>query len=157
MTITKPKLTLEVVPQSNWGVNLRSRLSQKDWDKLRKAEYRRAKNLCEICGSSGLKQNFKWPVECHEIWHYDDSTHIQALQGLLVLCPRCHQVKHFMRSEIVGLRDQALLQLMTVNGWNTRQAEYHVEDAKIQWAERSRFKWTLDLSWLSLNKGLETT
>ena len=67
------KLTIELVPQSSWGNNLRSEanLSKGQWDKLRKESYRKANYKCEICGEKGPK----WPVECHEIWHYDDEKH----------------------------------------------------------------------------------
>lgn len=93
-------------------------------------------------------------LECHEIWDYDEDLYVQILKGLIVLCPRCHQVKHFGRSEIVGIRAQALVQLMGVNGWDNRQAEDHVTEAKIQWAERSRHKWKLDISWLTTGMGV---
>lgn len=148
------KLCVEMVPQSSWGDNLRSRLEQKEWDRVRKAEYRRAGYHCEICGGSGLRQGFHWPVECHETWIYDDDQHLQTLKGLVVLCPNCHQTKHFGRSEIMGLRQQALLHLMDVNGWDNVQAEEHVAEAKITWAERSKHKWKLNLDWLAQNYGL---
>ena len=88
------KLTVELVPRSLWGINLRSELPKSKWDKLRKATYKKANFVCEICGGVGRK----WPVECHEIWHYDDENKVQRLDGLIALCPPCHQVKRDLSS-----------------------------------------------------------
>jgi len=51
---------------------------------------KKAENLCETCGGCGPQ----YPVECHEIWNYDDTRLIQKLDGLIALCPDCHEVKH---------------------------------------------------------------
>ena len=61
------KLTIELVPKTSWFTNLRSLVSKEQWDKIRNKVYWKAGYKCEICGSKGPK----WPVECHEIWHYD--------------------------------------------------------------------------------------
>lgn len=34
------------------------------------------------------------PVECHEVWDYDDDRKIQRLERRVALCPACHEVKH---------------------------------------------------------------
>ncbi|MEJ7872263.1 MAG: hypothetical protein WKF67_08375 [Rubrobacteraceae bacterium] len=34
-------------------------------------------------------------LECHEEWEYDEATGVQRLSGLVALCTRCHQVKHW--------------------------------------------------------------
>lgn len=44
----------------------------------------------KVCGGRGEK----WPVECHEMWQYDDKNHVQKLAGLIALCPDYHKVKH---------------------------------------------------------------
>ena len=67
------KLTIELVPKTAWFSNLRSILARAAWDKLRKESYKNAAHKCEICGGYGKKH----PVECHEIWEYDDKNHIQ--------------------------------------------------------------------------------
>ena len=83
-------LTIELVPSTCWFSNVRDHVSKSIWDKLRKATYRQSNYRCEICGDRGSKH----PVECHEIWHYDDDKYIQTLTGLTALCPDCHRVKH---------------------------------------------------------------
>ena len=85
--ISKPKLEIELVPKSCHYSNVRSTLTQKDWDKLRLQSYVNAKYVCEICGKTGLEQGFKHKLECHEIWEYNDKKKEQKLIGLISLCP----------------------------------------------------------------------
>jgi len=89
--ITLSKLTIELVPSTCWYSNVRDNVTKSEWDKIRKSTYKKANYLCEICGGKG----HRWPVECHEIWEYDDENHTQTLKGLIALCPDCHKVKHF--------------------------------------------------------------
>ena len=92
-----PRLQVELVPSTCWFSNVRDHVSKTDWDTLRKATYQKAGHVCEICGGRGPK----WPVECHEIWHYDDESLTQTLKGLIALCPSCHETKHI---GLAGLR-----------------------------------------------------
>ena len=140
----KKLLTVELVPKGQWGTNLRSELPRKDWDRLRKDCYAKAGYICEICGGKGRKH----PVECHEIWHYDDETKVQRLDGLIALCPSCHQVKHIGRTMAIGKGEQAVKHLMKVNGWSRQDVELYLEEVFETWSRRSHKKWTLNLSWL---------
>lgn len=143
------KLTIELVPQSSWGNNLRSEanLSKEQWDRLRKESYKKANYKCEICGDKGPK----WPVECHEIWNYDDQTHTQTLKGLISLCPTCHKAKHLGRTlsvETPEVQSQVLTKLSTLNKLNHKQTEEYIIEVFNQWNQRSQHKWKLDLTWL---------
>lgn len=73
-------LTIELVPNTCWYSNVRSNVAKKDWDTLRYHTYKQASHRCEICGGVGQQH----PVECHEIWDYDDQQHIQTLTGCSV-------------------------------------------------------------------------
>lgn len=141
-------LTLDLVPSSSWYDNLRSRLKPAEWDRLRKATYAAAGHRCEVCGGKGRRH----PVEAHEIWEYDDANRVQRLGGLVALCPDCHGVKHFGRSQAVGKGAQALAHLMRVNGWSADQAWDHIRQAFETWQRRSEVEWTLDLSWVDRTK-----
>jgi len=143
------QLTIELVPGSSWGNNLRSTLKRSEWDKLRKAQYAIAGNRCEVCGGKGRRH----PVECHEVWSYDEGTCIQTLESLIALCPACHSVKHFGFACVQGREEQALLHLIRVNGWTRPQALAHVDAAFETHARRSQLPWTLDLKWL-LSQGV---
>ena len=142
-------LTIELVPSTAWYRNLRSELSRKDWDFLRRKCYKQAKFLCEACGGRG----HKWPVECHEIWEFSDQTKVQKLKGLVALCPDCHGVKHMGLSNKRGRGKEARAHLAKVNGWNIERAERYIRDCFKTWEERSRYQWELDLTWLQENLG----
>ena len=145
-----PKLTVELVPSNQWGSNLRSILSRGQWNRLRKQSYAKAGHVCEICGATGFQQGRNRAVECHEIWHYDDENRIQRLDGVISLCPRCHQVKHLGRSLKVGAGRVALAHLMDVNGWAVERTAEYVEGAFVLHEVRSMgHAWTLDLTWLA--------
>lgn len=111
---------------------------------LRRAAYRNAGYVCEICGGRGADH----PVECHEKWFYDDEKRIQRLVGLSALCPRCHEVKHFGLANKMGRTNEALLQLSRVNSWPIQSAKEYVDEQFQVWLERSKHKWVLDVTWL---------
>ena len=137
-------LTIELVPRTVWYSNLRSELSKEQWDFLRRACYRKAEYVCEICGGEGPK----WPVECHEIWEFDDSQRTQTLKGLIALCPDCHSVKHIGLAGMLGKGQATRAHLARVNGWSAKQAQDCVRKAFALWEERSQHDWTLDISWI---------
>lgn len=137
-------LTIELVPSTCWYSNLRSELTRAQWDKLRRASYKKAGHLCEICGGKGPK----WPVECHEIWDFNDAGKIQTLRGLISLCPRCHEVKHIGLAGKRGRSREASSQLAKVNNWSKAQAQDYINESFEIWSERSNHEWTLDISWV---------
>ncbi|MEM0630042.1 hypothetical protein AAFL49_10080 [Klebsiella michiganensis] len=139
-----PRLTIELVPRSCWFINVRSAVSASDWARLRKDTARKAGWQCQICGGKGPK----WPVECHEIWHYDDENQCQTLTGLISLCPSCHEVKHMGLSELRGKKEEAVAHLALVNGWALDGAFDYVDEAFELWIKRSEHAWKLDISWL---------
>jgi len=140
-----PRLTIELVPRTCWFDNVRSAVSSSDWKRLRQQTARTAGWKCQICGGKGPR----WPVECHEIWHYDDDRQSQTLTGLIALCPSCHEVKHMGFSELRGKKDEAVAHLALVNGWSLQGAFDYVDEAFDVWRERSRHAWQLDISWLA--------
>lgn len=139
------KLTIELVPKTCHFKNVRSEVTTQSWDKLRKECYAKAGHLCEICGGRGSAH----PVECHEIWHYDDKNHIQKLTGLIALCPACHEVKHMGLAQIKGHYERAVNHFAEVNGFTIQEAKEHIFSAFAKYAERSEFQWKLDISWLN--------
>lgn len=139
-----PKLTIELVPASQWNDNLRSHLTPAKWNMLRSACYAKAGHICEICAGRGPKH----PVECHEIWDYNDSARVQTLLGLISLCPACHQVKHIGLAAHRGLLGRAMLHLMNVNEWPGELAEQYIMRQFEIHHLRSQLQWSIDLSWL---------
>lgn len=143
--MTNYKLTIELVPKTSWFDNVRSAVTKSQWDDVRKQVYQQASHKCEICGDVGAKH----PVECHEIWNYDDIKLIQKLDGMIALCPNCHMVKHIGLAEIQGKLNKAILHLKKVNKISKREAEEYVTASFALWAKRSCHQWKVDLSYLS--------
>lgn len=140
----KNKLTIELVPSTCWFSNVRSEVSQKEWDYLRKLSYKKAKNKCEICKGIGEKH----PVECHEVWDYNDEEKIQKLKSLIALCPKCHQVKHPGLAEKLGKSNEVIEQLMLVNKISKKESLSIIKKSFSIFHDRSKYQWKLDLSYL---------
>lgn len=140
----KARLQVELVPRSCFFSNLRSNLSQKDWEKLRRYSIERAGYVCEICGSDGNG----FSLECHEIWEYDDDIQQQSLIGLIALCKACHRSKHMALARHKGWEAAAESHLMRINGWDRATLEVYLEEAFQVFEIRSEKIWRLDISWL---------
>ena len=141
--IRAPKLTVELVPETCWGSNLRGQLPQKQWDWLRRRVYREAGWRCETCG-----QKPDAPLHCHEVWSYVDERGVQKLAALTCLCPRCHEATHPGHANVKGHGAEALEWLMRVNSWPEPVARDYQAAAFAQWEERSQREWSCDLSLL---------
>ena len=137
-----PRLTIELVPKTCWFSNVRSEVTGKAWDKIRRAVAQAAGQCCEVCGGRGPK----WPVECHEVWEYRDETRVQRLVRMIALCPDCHQVKHMGLANVKGKGEEAVNHLAKINGWGIEEANRYVESAFDLWNQRSQVEWTLDLT-----------
>lgn len=137
-----PKLRVELVPSTCWLSNVRSLMKRSAWRRLAAQVAEDGGRCCEICGGRGRQH----AVECHEVWHYDDSRRVQFLMRLQALCPRCHRVKHLGRTANLGYGEQACVWLAQVNGWDEAITERYVQAVFDQWAARSRHDWTLDLT-----------
>lgn len=136
-------LTIELVPKTGWNKNLRSMLSDTEWDRVRRETYTSAGYRCEICGGVGDRH----PVECHERWEYDDEKHVQRLVGLVALCPLCHMAKHLGFAEMKGRMEDVAAHMMAVNGWTRDQFEEHRRKAFEVWKKRSARSWAVDTAW----------
>jgi len=139
------KLTIELVPRTCWYSNVRSEVSSQEWDKIKLAVSSKAGRMCEICGGRGPK----WPVECHEVWDYNDKTKTQTLARMIALCPSCHEVKHIGLASIKGREEIAATHLAKVNQMSLRDAKQYIRESFEKWYERSEHQWKLDLSALS--------
>jgi hypothetical protein len=140
------KLTIELVPSTSWFTNLRSLMTERQWDFVRQACYVKARHRCEICNGRGAKH----PVECHEVWEYDDKRNTQTLLRTIALCPDCHKVKHIGLQMKIGMHafERSLTHFMHVNELTAEQAEEYVMMAFAQHHARSQREWTLDVSWI---------
>ncbi|MGO4591033.1 hypothetical protein [Paenarthrobacter sp. 2TAF44] len=145
-------LSLELVPKTVFGENLRNRLTRTEWEKCKKYAKQTSGNVCGICGGTGAKGR----LDCHERWEWIEAgeLHTQKLVGLTALCPRCHSAKHYGRAQIIGYADDVNDQLMTVNGWSVEELQDHLRTSRNQWRERSAHQWTLNFDWLVATLGI---
>ena len=141
------KLTFELVPEECWRANLRSFLTQEEWDIVRKDAYKKSGHKCSKCGAKGR-------LEAHEVWHYDDEKRLQTLTGVTALCSLCHKVVHISRTFLTGGGEEAEEHFKKVNGCS--QSDFHSELARVneEYLQRNKVEgWTTDFSWLKDNYG----
>jgi uncharacterized protein DUF5710 len=141
-------LFVDLVPSSCWFTNVRSCVSEQDWERLRRPVLRRAGHRCEVCGTGEDRAPRRW-LEVHERWSYDEPAGVQVLRRLICLCSLCHLVTHYGYATVSGREDTASRQLLAVTGWTSEQAREHVEVAFEVWEARSRRRWELDLGILT--------
>ncbi len=139
---TPPKLTIELVPETCWYSNVRSEVTPKVWKILKRLTFQKANDCCEICGGKGSRH----PVECHEVWDYNDVQHLQTLVRLIALCPACHECKHIGLACARGRGDIAIAHLARVNRWSINRTNNYIEHSAQVWQTRSQFQWTLNIS-----------
>jgi hypothetical protein len=134
-------LTIELVPTTCWYSNVRSNVTPATWDRLQAEVFKAAGHRCELCGRRGDTH----PVECHEVWVYDDHKAVQRLERLISLCPECHEVKHIGLALKSGRGQQVVAWLASVNNITPAQALAYTQHAFKIHEVRSMFDWTLDL------------
>jgi hypothetical protein len=137
------KLTIELVPETSWFNNLRSQMTRRDWDKIRKQTYENYNCKCAICGSEGR-------MNCHEVWEYDDIKFKQTLLGFIALCDMCHHVKHIGLANILANKgrldyEMVIAHFTKVNNCDRKTFEKHREKAYEVWEKRSSYQWNVDL------------
>ena len=139
----KKKLDFELVPDACWGYNLRTILSKKQWDFLKKDAKQRAGGICSICGKKTDK------LDAHEVWSYDEKNAIQKLEDIISVCKDCHSVIHIGYTHLKGDIEKAEKHYMKVN--NCSYVEYRNALGKANDRHRQLnqiSEWRLDLSYL---------
>ena len=141
-------LFVDLIPRTCWFTNVRSCVSQRDWERLRRVIVDRADSKCELCGATRDPSIKRW-LEVHERWAYDQPTLTQTLKRLICLCTDCHTVTHFGFAQMRGLGERATEHLMKVNHIDRDEADEQIMDAFDLWDQRNQFIWTLDLTMLT--------
>jgi hypothetical protein len=87
-----PRLRLEpiLIPRPLWGVNAHTLVSEECWQKIRRDTFLRDQNRCVICEQQK-------PLECHEIFSFDDDHGVAVLVRMESRCADCHACNHLGR------------------------------------------------------------
>ena len=140
----KLKLDFELVPDGCWYSNLRTILSKKQWDFLKKDARERANGKCMICGAKSTR------LEAHEKWSYNEETATQKLEDILAVCPDCHHVIHIGRTQLKGDEVRAENHFMKVNGCSYVEYRKALGEANEVHKRRNLIsEWKLDLSYFT--------
>jgi hypothetical protein len=143
--VTPLRLRVELVPKSSWYGDLRELLDEETWERISSEVAERAGGRCEICAGRGPRHR---PIECHELWRYDDRVRVQALERVVALCPDCHTVQHMGFANLHGGGTQARAHLARINGWSLARTDAHIAEAFRLWAQRNQGSWILDMEGL---------
>lgn len=136
------KLQIDLVPRPSWGTSLHNNMPRSAWDNLRKQVHERNGSKCQICGSPDK-------LHCHELWEFDDKTHVQKLVGLGTICNMCHHVTHFGRSMQLATAGNLDLEavvkhFLKVNGCDRATFTTHLREARANFEKRSKHDWCID-------------
>jgi hypothetical protein len=139
----KRKLNFELVPDGCWYSNLRSILSPKDWNMIKKDAKVRSGGECTICGKKTDK------LDAHEVWSYDIEKGIQKLENVISVCKDCHSVIHIGYTQLKGNIERAEQHYLKVNNCTYSEYRQDLNKANLLHKERNKVsEWKLDLTWL---------
>ncbi|XES77819.1 MAG: HNH endonuclease [Candidatus Bathyarchaeia archaeon] len=137
------KLSAELVPSTVWYSSLYRLLPSDVWNRLRDQIIKENGRKCQICGETTGTMNL------HERWSYNDTTHIQKLEGFILLCRMCHHIKHIGLAGILaneGKLDytKVVKHFCSVNSCSEKEFTKHVNEAFSTWSKRSQHQWRQD-------------
>jgi hypothetical protein len=138
-------LFVDLVPSSCWFTNVRSCVSARDWERLRRMIINRAGHRCEVCHRGADRDARRW-LEAHERWAYDENARVQVLRRLICLCTDCHTTTHYGLARLNGKDQEAFNHLCAVTQLPPIEANRQIAAAFELWHQRSRIDWELDLS-----------
>lgn len=146
----------DLVPTTAQGSTLRTLMSRRHWDRIRRQSREEAGDRCRLCGRRGRRVEGVRSVgvlEGHELWSYDDERNIQKLVSVQTVCPDCHQALHWQHEKppdpaTTNRYHQgpalAMLEMLARSGWDRSELlEHHARVIEL-WRVRSNSLWTLD-------------
>jgi hypothetical protein len=134
------------VPAPLWRVNLRHRLSQSEWKKLRASVIAARGPRCETCGAAPAK------LSAHEDWAYDTSVApaVAKLVDVRLSCWLCHAVEHIgftyelAHNGVPHALDAAIAHFCRRNRVGRAEFEAHKDEAFVEWRRRNTLAWQVD-------------
>ena len=146
--MNKPKLSLNLIPQSSWYKSVRSKITKDRWDNIRKLVYKKANYTCQVCSATeqtytGSKRGW---LHCDELWEFRN--YKQILVGLKAVCRMCHLTKHYGFATTIGKDKEAKNHLMKINKWTEEEASNHIEEKLLEWKMRNETEWIIDYTYI---------
>lgn len=136
---------LGLIPRTAWGQGGRTGIPPEAWAKVKVAVHAHSGHECE---APGCGERVK--LECHEWYVWDDTKGIQRLGRVASACRPHHACVHIGRTRTFSGSDRAardaLSELAKANGLTLPQAAAYCRHELALCAERSRKRWSLDLS-----------
>lgn len=138
------KLKLHLIPSSAFYCNLKNKLGMGEWKKISTLVREKKESKCQFCGWVEDKKRKQY-THTHEEWEFIDGE--QRLVDFECVCAECHKVHHWGRSSICGLNFEYLIKhACKVNRCTRSEFERHVEESFLEWEERSKTKWTMNIN-----------
>lgn len=150
-------LTIELLPETSWGKNLRDVITPYKWQKLSQQIQKESDFTCEICHRK--KGEVITRLNCHEVWEYTLKGNKQKLIKLQALCFECHCVKHmgYTRSQNWIDEESIIKHFLKINGVSKEMYLKHFLEASELYRERSKIEWVIDFGkWNYLPKEIVT-
>ena len=148
-------LPIELIPKSMHQYNVRARITEEQWKVVCKVVHRNNvgnKWHCQVCHQKGTTQGFNHPVECHEVWEFDDKTRTQKLVNLKTLCPLCHKFTHLGLATKQGYANTVKEHGSRIRRMSISSIEKELKHLYEINNERSKTRWKLDLTYLNQSK-----
>ena len=149
----------DLIPRTSWGASLSNLLTKKSWDALRHPLIAQQSNACELCGTADLHR-----FDVHEVWCYRMPAietmrwaaergalafGVQALEGLMVLCQKCHACFHLGFAQSQGHLPAVLGRLRALNRWSKAEVDTYVRTVFQRHGVHSQAHWLLDFAKLT--------
>jgi hypothetical protein len=140
------KLEPQLVPRPLWGKSAAKLFKYRAvWKKIRRDALQKANGACEVCRHVP-NELYGDPLNCHEVWKYDDRLRTATLNAFRIHCVKCDSAAHIGMAITYGAGEAAIAQLAKVNGIHTEDAKALVGRATSIWRVRSKKEWTLRIS-----------
>ncbi len=129
------KLNFHLIPQTAFGQNMRSTMTQYEWRKL--SAFVREPGVCAGCGKYFKPSE----LDAHEVWVFSHPK--QKLHEIVPLCKKCHEATHIGRADATGRLEPALEHIMKVRKWSYRKLLKEYKKAWKRYWELSKCKYKL--------------
>lgn len=132
----KIPLTFQLVPESVQFKNLRSELTDTQWDII-KMNVKRP-GVCACCGTKTPE------LDAHEVWNYNDKTYMQTLDRIIPVCKQCHKTIHIGHTQLSGEEEvkKCILWYAKQNHISLEQAYDDFNRAANEYEIRNQHHWT---------------